>query len=176
MAEIVGIVASAAALVQLVRYGKKSAHALYQFSRHAGVSQDDIERCADQIRSFSLTVGCAHESLDQHLEDCTGSAVLDFISGHGVLDAISVDADSVSMRLELAAKRFGNLAKRKRTLPAFIRWWIHKDAVVSLFPEMERVKTNLMLIILVVRLELQTKRKAESPPTSPDIKKLKKRM
>ncbi|OBR14630.1 hypothetical protein CH63R_03356 [Colletotrichum higginsianum IMI 349063] len=172
MAEIVGIVASAAALVQLVRYGKKSAHALYQFSHHAGVSQIDVERCANQIQSFSLIVGSARQSLDQHREDCTGSAVLDFISAHRVFDAITIDAKSVKIRLKLAARQFSSLAKGKRTLPAFINWWLHKDAVVSLFPEMERIKTNLMLIILVIQLELQMKEIKVRPPTSPEIKTL----
>ncbi|TQN66712.1 hypothetical protein CSHISOI_07664 [Colletotrichum shisoi] len=170
------MVASAAALVQLVRYGKKSAHALYQFSRHAGVSQVDVEQCANQIQSFSLIVGSPHQSLDQHREDCIGSAVLDFISAHRVFDAVTIDADSVRKRLRLGAKQFSDLANGKRTLPAFINWWLHKDAVVSLFPEMERVKTNLMLIILVIQMELQMKEMRDRPPTSPEIKKLEKRM
>ncbi|WQF76679.1 hypothetical protein CDEST_01693 [Colletotrichum destructivum] len=174
MAEAIGIVASVAALVQLVRYGKKSADALYQFSRQGGVSQVDVDRCANQILSFSLIVGSAHRSLNRHREDCTGSDVLDFISAHRVFEAITIDAKSVRRRLKLAARQFSNLAKGKRTLPAFINWWLHKDAVVSLFPEMERIKTNLTLIILVIQLELQMKEIKGRSPISPEIKKLEK--
>ncbi|KAK1987774.1 hypothetical protein LZ30DRAFT_684400 [Colletotrichum cereale] len=175
MAEVIGIVASAAALIQLVRYGKKSAHALYGFSRRAGISKIDVERCANHVRTFSLTVGLAHEALEEYGTDPSASPVFEFISSRKVLSAISIDSESLVSRLTLAVKRFRGLAAGGRTPMAFIKWWLHKDDVMALFPEMERIKTNLMLIIAVIQLKMLYIKPKTEPSDSFGINKLEQR-
>ncbi|KAK1961658.1 hypothetical protein LY78DRAFT_721599 [Colletotrichum sublineola] len=135
MAEVVGILASVAAL-------------------HAGISKADVERCANHLRTFSLAVRMAHETLREYSEDSSASSVFDFISSKQVLRAISIDSNSLKTCLSLAIKRFRNVSKDGLTPVAFIKWWLHKDAIITLFPEMERIKTSLTLIIVTIQLKL----------------------
>ncbi|EFQ32862.1 uncharacterized protein GLRG_08006 [Colletotrichum graminicola M1.001] len=175
MAEVIGIVASAAALIQLVCYGKKSARALYQFSHRAGISKPDVERCANHLRTFSLAVSLAVETLDEYGANTSTSSVFDFIASKQVLRAISIDSDSLVMRLTSVLKRFRGLAKSSRTPVAFVKWWLHKDDVITLFPEMEMIKTNLTLIIATIQLRLVYKKIETESSDSLAVKKLEKK-
>ncbi|KAK1563997.1 uncharacterized protein LY79DRAFT_573830 [Colletotrichum navitas] len=175
MAEVIGILASAAALIQLVSYGKKSARALHRFSHRAGFSKPDVERCANHLRTFSLAVSLAVETLDEYDADTNTSPVFDFMKSEQVIRVISIDSDSLGMRLNLVVKRFRSLSRGSRTPVAFVKWWLHKDDVITLFPEMERIKTNLTLIIAAIQLKLvYTKIKMQSSD-SLAIRKLKKK-
>ncbi|OHE98386.1 hypothetical protein CORC01_06382 [Colletotrichum orchidophilum] len=154
MAEVLGFVASFAALIQLVQYGAKFAEALYQFSEQSGSPTEEIERFALQASTFSFVISTAHCSLDQHCKNYPDSPVLRFISTNGVLYSISYQSDSIKSRLRKAIRRVKNRLGSKNVVFNFLKWWYQKDSIKDLFPEMECIKTSLQLLLATAQFEI----------------------
>ncbi|KAK1623796.1 hypothetical protein BDP81DRAFT_399142 [Colletotrichum phormii] len=156
MAEVLGLVSSFAAIIQLVQYGEKFAKALYQYSEQQGYRTDEIERYAIQAITFSDVVRTAHFSLNQHCKKYPKSPVLDFIATQGALDNIAFQSESVELRLRKATSQVRSYLGSRNFVLSFFKWWYQKDCIKDLFPEMESIKTSLQLLMATAHFEIAT--------------------
>ncbi|KAL0932333.1 uncharacterized protein CTRU02_213286 [Colletotrichum truncatum] len=174
MAEIVGIVASLAAIIQLIEYGEKLSRQLYKFSDFIKFKAEEVEECAARTQLFSDTVNLARSTLDKYCEENKKSAVIEYISSSHILPSLNKTCASVTRRLYRATRQVKGLRSGGSGLITFIRWWYQKDAIMVLFPEMDSYKTTLMLLMHSAQMEGLTMIMKNLPPGSyEEISKIK---
>ncbi|EXF86001.1 hypothetical protein CFIO01_05936 [Colletotrichum fioriniae PJ7] len=156
MTEVLGLVSSFAAIIQLVQYGEKFAKALYQYSEQRGYRAEKIEHYANDVVTFSDVVRTAHFSLTQHCKKYPESPVLDFIATQGVLNNIASQSGSVEQRLKIAASQIRSCLGSKSFVLSFFKWWYQRNSIKDLFPEMESIKTSLQLLLATAQFEIVT--------------------
>ncbi|KAK1516623.1 hypothetical protein CPAR01_16239 [Colletotrichum paranaense] len=166
MAEVLGLVSSFAAIIQLVQYGEKFAKALYQYSEQRGYRAEKIEHYANDVVTFSDVVRTAHFSLSQHCKKYPGSPVLDFIATQGVLNNIAFQSGSVEQRLKKATSQIRSCLGSKSFVLSFFNWLYQKDSIKDLFPEMESIKTSLQLLLATAHFEIVTMERNDPRPGS----------
>jgi hypothetical protein len=150
MAEVLAITGGLAAALQLSSGAKKFATTLYRFARDAGLAGREVERFANQVQSFSDTVGLAHGTLSQFCSENPTSRVVVFISSKNVLKNIGTEAMAVRAHLRQIQHQVIGL-RSTVTLWASFKWSIKKSSILELTPEMESVKTSLGLVLACVQ-------------------------
>lgn len=151
MAEILALVASFAALLQLASYARKFARALHGVSRGAGSAMEEIESFANQARNFSVTIGLAQVSLSDHCRKYKDSRVLAYISSNELLENIAFGP--TRRRLYDATRRVKKRMRSKFTLVTALGWMYQKSSVRELFPEMDHITASLTLIMTTATFE-----------------------
>ncbi|KAI3548317.1 hypothetical protein CSPX01_03113 [Colletotrichum filicis] len=154
MAEILGIVASVAALIQLAHYGEKFAKALFNFSKQNSSPRKEVDRCASQAQDFSDCINMTHFTLERHFANYTKSPLLQYLSFQGILDRILNRSELIEWRLDKATIRVRSLLGGGNAVFNFLKWWYQKDSILDLFPEMNSVKISLQLLVSATQLEV----------------------
>ena len=155
MAEVLAIPAALAAVLQLAEYGRHFSKVLYRFSRNASTAKEDVKRFASQVQTFSDTIDLAQVSLDRHFAAYAESPIIAYISRRPVLHNIAQQALQIF-------DRFQNSRDLVRTIDsgfgfwASIKWSLRKTTVLELFPEMETVKSSLLMLMSTAHLESLT--------------------
>ncbi|KAI3545285.1 hypothetical protein CABS03_04009 [Colletotrichum abscissum] len=154
MAEILGIVANVAALIQLAHYGEKFAKALLNFSKQNSSPRKEVDRCASQAQDFSDCINMTHFTLERHFANFTKSPLLQYLSSQGILDRILNRSKSIEWQLDKATIRVRSLLGGGNAVFNFLKWWYQKDSILDLFPEMNSVKISLQLLVSATQLEV----------------------
>ncbi|KAK1458651.1 hypothetical protein CCUS01_09128 [Colletotrichum cuscutae] len=163
MAEILGIVASVAALIQLAHYGEKFAKALLNFSKQNSSPRKEVDRCASQAQDFSDCINMTHFTLERHFANFTKSPLLQYLSSQGILDRILNRSELIEWRLDKATIRVRSLLGGGNAVFNFFKWWYQKDSILDLFPEMDSVKISLQLLVSATQLEVLDMECKDSP-------------
>jgi hypothetical protein len=153
MAEVLAITGGLAAALQLSSCAKKFATALYRFADDAGTAGLEVERFANQVRSFSETVTVAHGTLSHFCSENPRSPVVVYISSNDVLKNIGTEAMAVQAHLRQIQHQVVGL-RSSVTLWASVKWSFKKSSILELSPEMESVKTSLILVITTAHFEV----------------------
>ncbi|KAI5457857.1 hypothetical protein BGZ63DRAFT_457214 [Mariannaea sp. PMI_226] len=153
MAEIVGLVASCTALLQLVKYASKFAHALSDAAHDAGSATQDMANFSDQVFTFSHAIDLTCIALRRHYMKYKESHLLAFLTSHQVMDDLERDTRNVQSRILKANRRLNEEVISKYTIITAVRWMYQKKTIKILLPQMERIKTLLALILLIAIFE-----------------------
>lgn len=154
MAEILGIVASVAALIQLANYSEKFAKALLKFSRQNSSLRKEVDRCVFRAQDFSYCIDLTQFALERHFRKYTESSLLRYLLSQGILQGILNRSRLIRWRLEKAIKRVRSLLRGGNAVFNFFKWWYQKDSILDLFPEMDSVKISLQLLVSATQLEV----------------------
>lgn len=153
MAEVVGLAASIIAIIGIAETATKVARSLLRIARKAGTARDDIQTLASSIMAFSAVIQVAHDSLKAHHQKDPKSPVLKYIAEHKVLRDLKFQSDIVEEHIENIEPQLRTICSRIDLLTRF-RWWKQESEVKALGPEMESVKTNLLVLMHVIVLEV----------------------
>ncbi|KAK1727064.1 uncharacterized protein BDZ83DRAFT_227125 [Colletotrichum acutatum] len=104
MAEVLGIVASVAALIQLAKYGEKFAKVLIRYSKQSSSPGKEVERCAFQAQDFSDCIDMTQFALERHFDKYTESSLLQYLLSQGILQGILNRSKLIKWQLEMATK------------------------------------------------------------------------
>lgn len=140
-------------VVWLCGSARKLSKVLYKFARDAGIVADEVERFANQVRSFSDTIATAELSLTHYCEENLASRVVSFLSSRNVLESIAHEAASVEEHLFAIQDTVEGLLQSRPILWASIKWSWKKSSILELAPEMESVKSSLQLLIVITQFE-----------------------
>jgi hypothetical protein len=152
MAEFLAVTGGLAAVVQLAASGRHLAKTLYRFAVDAGAYTAEVERFANQVRTFSDTVEVAEQTLSRYCRDNPTSRLVVYMERRKVL--ANIDSEATTVRAHLRAVREQVIDMKSRSiLWASIKWSWKKSSILELSPEMESAKTNLSLLMVTAQFE-----------------------
>ncbi len=159
MAEVAGLIASVATLLSVASTAISVSRSLFKLASEAGPIEAEIYQFALQIRSFAVISNLAHESLDSNCARESKSQVLDYMNTHRVLDQLSEESKQVKERIRRVRPQIRSLLSKLGIITR-IKWVIRKSDILGLGPDMESIKTSLLLVINIVKLELAVGQKS----------------
>lgn len=145
------LAASLVAFVGIAGTAAKLSKSLYRTARSASSARKDIETLSMHIEAFSSVVMAAYVSLKHYSHEQARSTVVDYVEEHQVLETLRVQSEHVTQRIK-------KLRPQIKAIPSSIsilakaKWLFQKSEVLALYPEMESVKTNLILLLNTLRL------------------------
>lgn len=154
MAEIVGLAASIAGLLTTAGALFKVADSIFRLGQRIHSAQDDINKFGREITTFASAISFAHQSLDLYAKKYKQSTALQEIQTHEVLGYLDDDSYHI---LEAIKELKGSIPSMENSLFRFwsrIKWARQGRHVKALSPMMESVKSNLILVLCAVRLEV----------------------
>jgi hypothetical protein len=154
MAELLGLLGSIATIVQIAGAAIKLSNSLYQTAQEVGSAKDDIQAFAMDIEAFSSVILLAHQSIRGHCQKEHGSSVLQYIEDNGVLGQLVNQSKRVKNHIKKVRPRIRDVRSRISLISRF-KWMRQRPEVKALHPEMECVKTNLMMLMHIIQLELK---------------------
>lgn len=158
MAETLALAGSIIAIVQIAGAATKLSQSLYTTARKAGSAKEDIETFAMDISAFASIIRVAHDSIRGHCQKESNSAVLRYIWEHDILGQLVEQATRIRKHIKAVRPQIQDLRGRL-TVVNHVRWTLfNRPDVKALHPEMECVKTNLLVVMHVMSLELAQQR------------------
>lgn len=152
MAEFLAIAGGMAAVVQLAGTGRRFFKTLHRFAMNAGSAGAEVERFANQVRTFSDAVELAEQTLSTYCREHPKSPLVAYIWRRKILANIDSEARAVRLHLRDIQARVVNMESRS-VLWASLKWTINKSSILELSPEMESVKTSLGLLMATAQFE-----------------------
>jgi hypothetical protein len=152
MAEILGLVASIAAVAGVADHALRLARSMKRLSRDLGAARKDIRCFARDIDAFSSIIGAAHYTLQTHAKPESPSKIVVFIHERKLLGQLVEQSDRVIDHIEELRPGIKSL-KSSISFITRIRWIMRREDVNALRPKMESVKTSLNLVISMVMYE-----------------------
>ncbi|KAH6850575.1 hypothetical protein B0I37DRAFT_117004 [Chaetomium sp. MPI-CAGE-AT-0009] len=152
MAEFLAIAGGMAAVVQLAGTARRFFKTLRRFSMNAGAAGAEVERFANQVRTFSNAIELAEQTLSIYCREHPKSPLVAFVDRSKILANIDSEARAVQTHLRAVHARVVNM-KSRSILWASIKWSFNKSSILELNPEMESVKASLNLLIALTQLE-----------------------
>lgn len=161
MAEALALTGSIFTIVQIAGAATKLSRSLYATARKAGSAKGEIEKFAMDINTFASIIRVAHDSIRGHCRKESNSAVLRYIREHDILGQLIEQATRIGKHIEAVRPQIQDLRGRLKVVN-YLRWIIiNRPDVKALHPEMECVKTNLLVVMHIMALELAQQRKQE---------------
>ena len=152
MAEALALTASIVAIIQIAGAATKVSRTLYRVARKAGTASDDIHAFAMDIGAFASVIGVARTALRSHCANACRTPVLKYLEDFKVLEQLVTQSERVMDQLDMVKPDIKSIPSRMPLISLF-KWFLHKSDVKALGPEMEKVKSSLMLVITVLRFE-----------------------
>jgi hypothetical protein len=153
MAEAIALVGSIFAIVQIAGAASKLSKSLFRTALKAGSARDEIEAFAADIGAFASIIRVAHDALLGHCHKESNSAVLRYVRDHNILGQLIQQSVRIRKHIEAVRPRVQDLRGRFSMIN-HAKWMWKKDEVKALHPDMEMVKSNLLLVMHVVSLEV----------------------
>lgn len=167
MAEALALAGSIIAIVQIAGAATKLSRSLFATARKAGSAKEDIQKFAMDISAFASIIRAAHDSIRQNCQKESNSAALRYIQEHDILGHLIEQATRIRKHIEAVRPQIQDLRGRIKVVN-HLKWILfNRPDVKALHPEMECVKTNLLLVIHIITLELvqQQQREHQSDET-----------
>ncbi|KAL2195256.1 hypothetical protein P885DRAFT_62492 [Corynascus similis CBS 632.67] len=152
MAEVLAVAGGIAAIIQLAGCGKKLARVLHRFSRDVMDARDSVQRFANQVGIFSAVIEAAQQTISWYCRDNPESLLVTYINSSGLLASINLEAGIVRQHLRDIRNQVLHM-KSTFVFWASIMWGIKKSSFKEVLPEMESIKTSLILLLSTTRLE-----------------------
>jgi hypothetical protein len=153
MAEALALAGAIIAIVQIAGAATKLSQSLYRTSRRAGSARGDIQAFAMDIGAFASVIRVAHDAILAHCDKESDSAVLRYVRDHNILGQLIQQSVRIKKHIETVRPRIQDLRGRFSVIN-HVKWVWKRDEVKALHPEMECVKTNLLVMMHVVALEI----------------------
>jgi len=152
MAEVLAVAGGIAAIVQLAGCGKKLARVLHSFSRDVVDARAGVRRFENQVRIFCAVIEAAQQTIFRYCKDNPESLLVTYINSSGLLASINLEAGIVRQHLRDIRNQVLEM-KSTFVFWARIMWGIKKSSFKEVLPEMESIKTSLILLVSTTRLE-----------------------
>lgn len=153
MAEALAVIGAVTAILQIAGAATKFSQTLYRTAHYAGSAKEDIQAFAMDIGAFASVIRVAHDAIRGHCEKESNSAVLQFVRDHKILRQLVEQSGRIRKRIEAVRPRIQELRGKFSMINRW-KWVLKRPEVKALHPEMECVKTNLLVVMHVVALEL----------------------
>jgi hypothetical protein len=152
MAEVIALTSSILAIAGAATTALRVSASLRKVARSLETAGDDIEDFAINIRAFALIIKLGMSSLNRCAAKRSSSEVMRYLEDFEVLDQLAVQSNRISQRIKSAWKRT-KAVRSSLTMVTRIKWYLAKPEVQALQPEMETLKTSLLLVMQSIRLE-----------------------
>jgi len=150
--------ASLIAVIGLASAALKTSTALYRFSRGIEAASDDIEQFALDIRTFASIMQMGHSTLSLHYAKEPTSPVLNYVKELEILDLLAEQSRRTKHRIKRAWHQTKSVQSSHRLLTR-LKWMSRKKEIKALYPDMESLKSSLLLVMAYVSWEVAHKRK-----------------
>jgi hypothetical protein len=158
MAEAIALAGTIFTIVQIAGAATKLSRSLYATARKAGSAKEDIQNFAMDINAFASIMRIAHDSIRGHCRNESNSAVLRYIREHDILEQLVEQATRIRKHIEAVRPQIQDLRGRLAVVNRFKWILFNRPDVKALHPEMECVKTNLLVVMQLMALELAQQR------------------
>ena len=155
MADPFTVVGSLAAVIQLARHGVKFARSLKDFADTMGSATKEIDEFSCQVREFAQTIKMAKVTLSRHCSRNRKSPVIRDIRNKGILTGLENLSIFVQDRVKRAKDRVEAMMGRIRIV-AKLNWSFSKESILKLLPQMDRIKSTIIVVLQIVALETMT--------------------
>jgi hypothetical protein len=152
MAEVVGLVASVAGIAAAAAAALKASAALLEVARTLGAAGHEIEDFAINIRSFASVLQLGIGSVRRCTKKGSSAKVIKYLEELEVLDQLAFQSKRTNRKIKRAWKHTKSV-RSNLTFVTRIKWYFAKPEVQALHPEMETLKTSLLVVMQSVRLE-----------------------
>lgn len=154
MAEAIALAGSIIAIVQIASAARKLSQSLYTTARTAGSAKEDIEKFAMDINTFASILSITHTSIRRYCQRKSNSPTIRYIYEHEILEQLVDQATRVRRQIEVLRPPIRDLRRGRIPIANRLKWaFFNKPDVKALHPEMECVKTNLLLVMQIMNLE-----------------------
>ena len=157
MTDPLSLSASLIAISGLAGAALKTSITLYEFWKSLEAASDDIEQFALDIRTFASITQMGHATLSLHYEKEPTSPILEYFKQLEILDLLAEQSRRVRKRIRLA-RRHTESVQSSLKLVTRLKWIYRKNEVKALYPDMESLKSTLILAMAYVNWEVAQKR------------------
>lgn len=152
MAEFLAVLGGAAALAQLTGLAARFVRTLYRFAGVVKSVNAEVDRFANQVRSFSYIVDLARITLSRYCTEHPKSQVVAYLAAHRVLASIDSDAKYTLGHMRIIRDQIRRMPTRLAFVTSIV-WSLKKPSIMELYPEMESIKTNLSILMSTTHME-----------------------
>jgi hypothetical protein len=152
MAEAVALAASLTALGGVAIAATKFAIVLQEVANDVRSAKEEIVNFLVVIKSFETLIGLARISLDRQFKKQNQSPVICYINDFNVMDDLVEQSKSVKRYMKKTTPKMKRLPSNIDFFTSF-KWAMRKSKILALGPQMESVKTSLIIIMAIVKME-----------------------
>jgi hypothetical protein len=157
MTDPLSLSASLIAISGLAGAALKTSIKLYGFCKSLEAASDDIEQFALDIRTFASITQMGHTTLSLYYAKEPTSPVLKYFKQLDILDSLAEQSRRARKRISLA-RRHTESVQSSHKLVTRLKWIYRKKEVKALYPDMESLKSTLILAMAYVNWEVAQKR------------------
>ncbi|KAF8854547.1 hypothetical protein BDZ45DRAFT_805694 [Acephala macrosclerotiorum] len=154
MAEAFALLGALSAILQIADSSRMVANLLRRVAREAGSATDDIQSFASILSSFQSIVAMAFVTVEKHCSKGNNSQAVRTLEDKKVLEMLTIQSKYIEKRLEGIGKKLEQLDESK------LNWWkkavwvlYRKPELLELSPQMDCMKSNLLVVIAVLQLD-----------------------
>ena len=157
MTDPLSLSASLIAISGLAGAALKTSIALYGFCRSLEAASDEIEQFALDIRTFATITQMGQTTLSLYYAKEPTSPILEYFRQLEVLDLLAEQSRRARKRIRLA-RRHTESVQSTHKIVTRLKWIYRKKEVKALYPDMESLKSTLLLAMAYVNWEVAQKR------------------
>lgn len=160
MAEVVGLLASIAALAHLankaIKFSKKAKSILHDFK----TVREDLCRAIGHVDNSARIINIAKSTMDKycHSQSASESQVIDYVEDENVSKYWQGESQHIERHMRRLDGRLESLQDRHRFW-IFLKWWHSlRNELDDLRIEMQHIQASLTLVLTTIQLEHAMKR------------------
>jgi hypothetical protein len=152
MAEAIGLASSIIAIGAAATTALKVSRSMRQVARTIEAAGDEIEEFSMKIRAFASIIQFGVASLRRYATRCSSSKVMKYLEDLEVLENMALQSNRTTLKIKLAGRHTKSI-QSSLTVLTRIKWYLAKPEVEALQPEMETLKTSLLVVMQSIQLE-----------------------
>lgn len=157
MIDPISFTASLVAILGTGTAALKYSISFYELARAVKSASDDIERFALDIRFFGTLMKTGYRCLETYYAKEPNSQVLNYFEELQIIASLSEQSKRTKKRIRRAWHRADSVPSGFKIVTR-LKWIFRKGEVEAIYPDMERLKTSLQLIMTFVNFEAVQKR------------------
>jgi len=130
---------------------------LYDFARAVQAASDDIEDFALDIRAFGSIIQLGHDSLKRYCSRGIASPVLKYLDELELVEQLAAQSKRTKKHINRTWNKTKSIESDFDVITR-MKWYFRRADVLALRPEMEALKTSLILITNYIAIEAATHR------------------
>ena len=158
MIDPLSFTASLVAIGGLVGTVFRTSQTLYLLAEEVSSAREDIEKFALDMRNFGFVIEMGHSCLDRFCSTCEPTSPLfTYFKDLEVLESLAEQVKLTRKSIRHVRSKTVGARSRYETF-AHIKWVFRKKYLDSVYPGMERLKSNFSLMMAYVNFEVAQKR------------------
>jgi hypothetical protein len=168
MAEAFALLGAFSAILQIADSSITVANLLRRVAREAGSAADDIQSFASILSSFRSIIAMAFVTVEEHCSKGNHSQAVRTLEDKKVLEMLKIQSKYIKKRLDAIGKKLEQLDESKLNWWRRVVWVLYrKPEMLELSPQMDCMKSNLLVVIAVLQLESSSQeQRSEYEPIS----------